>query len=231
VTGPRRDLFGHPVHEKGVRTAGDSYFTPPALARVLVGLLPLEPGDVVLEPSAGGGAFCVALEARGCAVHALDVDPRAPALHMARPWRTQVGDFLTADVGRPQWVVGNPPYAVPGDPVTCKKCKGIPVEGTGACSKCKGVGYTRPMVPMAENHARRALQVAERGVAMLLRLALLAGQKRTLLWRSHPPAIVYVLPQRPSFTGGGTDQYDYMWCVWDNQHQGEPLIRWAPPYR
>lgn len=184
------------MHAQGERTGGDSYYTPPALADVLVGLLPLEPGDTALEPSAGGGAFCRALEARGCLVHALDVDPRAPALNMpARPWRTQVGDFLTAGVGRPIWVVGNPPYR------------------------------------SAEDQVRRALEVADRGVAMLLRLAMLAGQKRSLLWRSHPPAIVYVLPQRPSFTGGGTDQYDYAWMVWDSRREGEPIIRWAPPYR
>ena len=209
---PRRDLFGHPVHAKGKRTGGDSYYTDTRLAQVLVDLLPLNPGDVVLEPSAGGGAFCVALESRGCTVQALDVDPRAPALHMARPWQQRAGDFLTADVGRPQWVVGNPPYAVPGEPKKCSRCKGH-AQG---CIKCQGSGKTRPMVPMAEHHARRGLEVATRGVAMLLRLALLAGQKRSLLWRSHPPSIVHVLPQRPSFTGGGTDQYDYGWFVWDN---------------
>jgi hypothetical protein len=193
---PRRDLFGHPIHARGERTGGDSYYTPPALADVLVGLLPLEPGDTVLEPSAGGGAFCRALEARGCLVHALDVDPRAPALNMpARPWRVQVGDFLSAKVGRPAWVVGNPPY--------------------------RG----------AEDQIYRALEVADRGAAFLLRMALLAGQRRGPLWRSHPPAVVYVLPQRPSFTGGGTDQYDYMWCTWDAEHMGEPIVRWCPPYR
>ena len=229
MTGPRRDLFGHPIHSKGDRTGGDSYYTPPALARMLVGLLPLEPGDTVLEPSAGGGAFCRAIEARGCQVHALDVDPKAPALNMPRrPWRTQVGDFLTTSVERPTWVVGNPPYAVPGDPVQCSKCKGLAPRG---CRKCKGLGYTQPMVPVAEHHARRGLEVAERGVAMLLRLALLAGQKRTVLWQRYPPAVVWVLPQRPSFTGGGTDSYDYAWITWDNQHIGEPVVRWCPPYR
>ena len=36
MTGPRRDLFGHPIHSKGDRTGGDSYYTPSALARMLV---------------------------------------------------------------------------------------------------------------------------------------------------------------------------------------------------
>lgn len=223
-----------PMHEKGVRTAGDSYYTDTRLAKVLVNLLPLEPGDTVLEPSAGGAAFCLELEARGCVVHAMDIDPRAPALHMPRHiWSTQVGDFTldAPSAGRPKWVVGNPPYAKLGEPVMCTKCRGDS-PARQSCKRCKGKGHTTAREPEAENQVHRALGVATRGVAFLLRLAFLATMRRRVsLWQANPPAKVWVLPQRPSFTGKGTDQFDYGWFVWDNEHQGPTELGWAPPYR
>lgn len=52
-------------------------------------------------------------------------------------------------------------------------------------------------------------------VAMLLRLAWLSSGKRAALHRELPPD-VYVLSERPSFTGNGkTDGADYAWFVWD----------------
>jgi hypothetical protein len=52
-------------------------------------------------------------------------------------------------------------------------------------------------------------------VAVLLRLAWLASQKRAAFLRANTPS-VYVLPRRPSFTGRGTDSTDYAWMVWDS---------------
>lgn len=49
-------------------------------------------------------------------------------------------------------------------------------------------------------------------VVFLLRLNYLEGAERALFWRSCPPD-VYVLPNRPSFTGGGTDATAYAWFV------------------
>ncbi|WP_225413829.1 class I SAM-dependent methyltransferase [Stigmatella hybrida] len=52
-------------------------------------------------------------------------------------------------------------------------------------------------------------------VAMLLRLNFLASNKRNTFMREHCPD-VYVLPDRPSFTGKGTDSIEYAWFVWDS---------------
>ncbi|NRD58957.1 MULTISPECIES: hypothetical protein [Corallococcus] len=52
-------------------------------------------------------------------------------------------------------------------------------------------------------------------VAMLLRLNFLASNKRNVFMREHCPD-VYVLPDRPSFTGKGTDSIEYAWFVWDS---------------
>ena len=65
-----------------------------------------------------------------------------------------------------------------------------------------------PPYKHAEAHIRHALEVAPR-VAMLLRLAMLESQKRAPFWEAHPPRKVWVLSERPSFTGGGTDSAAY----------------------
>ncbi len=73
-----------------------------------------------------------------------------------------------------------------------------------------------PPFRLALRFVERALdaQDGHRGTtAALLRLGMLASQARASFWRAAP-ADVYVLPRRPSFTGGGTDSADYAWFVW-----------------
>jgi hypothetical protein len=51
-------------------------------------------------------------------------------------------------------------------------------------------------------------------IAFLLRLNWLGAQERAGFHRRHP-ADIFVLPRRPSFTGGGgTDATEYAWFVW-----------------
>jgi hypothetical protein len=50
-------------------------------------------------------------------------------------------------------------------------------------------------------------------VAMLLRLNWLASRERRELLAGSMPN-VYVLPDRPSFVGGGSDMTEYAWLVW-----------------
>lgn len=71
-----------------------------------------------------------------------------------------------------------------------------------------------------EAHVRHALSTATTGVAFLLRLAFLEGKGRVPFWRDHPAARVYVLSERPSFTGGKTDSCAYGWFIWDRRHIG-----------
>ena len=52
-------------------------------------------------------------------------------------------------------------------------------------------------------------------VAFLLRMGFLASRRRFSLLEEHPPTLVCSLGGRPSFTGGGTDRYDYAFIVWD----------------
>lgn len=92
----------------------DQYFTRDDVARACVEVLPIRPGESVLEPHAGGGAFLRALVATGADLYAYDRD-----LSQSARWGVQVsgtweGDFLSDKLNASgyvfDWIVGNPPY-------------------------------------------------------------------------------------------------------------------------
>ena len=96
------------------RHALDAYYTPHQLAAALVRRLPFLPGQRVLEPSAGGGAFVDALvgHPERLSVTALDVNPRAPAVRLRADALVDAlpgVDFLDHQAPT-DWIVGNPPY-------------------------------------------------------------------------------------------------------------------------
>lgn len=74
------------------------------------------------------------------------------------------------------------------------------------------VAIGNPPYRHAFGFVRRCHELADVTV-MLLRLSFLASSTRARWLRRHPPD-VYVLPNRPSFTGGGTDSTDYGWFAW-----------------
>jgi adenine-specific DNA methylase len=102
------------------------YYTPDALAAWLCAWAIRSPGDAVLEPSCGDGAFVAAAAARLAALGAtaprllgLEVVPREAAaararLHAGPEAAVQEGDFFAwwQQPGRPAFdvVVGNPPF-------------------------------------------------------------------------------------------------------------------------
>jgi hypothetical protein len=75
---------------------------------------------------------------------------------------------------------------------------------------------TNPPFSLARDFVAASLPRA-RYVAMLLRLNFLSSGERANLMRSNAPD-VYVLPNRPSFSGGGrTDSVEYAWFVWPEE--------------
>jgi len=60
-------------------------------------------------------------------------------------------------------------------------------------------------------------------VCMLLRLNFLASGKRCDWMQKNTPD-VYVLPNRPSFRGKGTDATEYAWFVWSAESKGKLKI-------
>ena len=85
----------------------DAYYTPDDLAAKLVGLVPIEATDIVMEPHAGGGAFVRALLPVAGRVLACDVNPDAEGLRLAHS--AHYGSFLACGIGG-RWCVGNPPF-------------------------------------------------------------------------------------------------------------------------
>ena len=71
---------------------------------------------------------------------------------------------------------------------------------------------TNPPYSLALEFAQKACRRSHM-VVFLLRLNWLASAKRHPWIRKHMPDI-YVLPNRPSFDGKGTDATDYAWFVW-----------------
>jgi len=174
---------------RDVRAELDAFYTPDDLARHLVGLLPVLPGDTVLEPSVGGGAFARALKRQE--VTGIDLDPRARGFDHCD--YSEVGDFLAVEKESfdraPRWVVGNPPYS------------------------------------HAQAHVEHALAITGQHVCFLLRLAFLESAKRIQFWRQHPARCVWVLSERPSFTGKGTDSAAYGFFWFDKFWEGSTELR------
>lgn len=188
------------------RVALDAYYTPDAVARACVATIAADVrGTRCWEPHAGGGAFVRALNAAGAVAYYSDINPDAPAYN---------APDLVNGVG------GGHPIPLPIPPCDAR-------EGwtAGALIRPHWI-VGNPPFNDAEAHVRMALDIAAVGVAFLLRLAFLESTKRLPFWRENPPAEVYVLSRRPSFTGGGTDSAAYGWFVWRRGNTDEPVLRW-----
>lgn len=75
------------------------------------------------------------------------------------------------------------------------------------------VALSNPPFSIWQDVVARVMPVAET-VVMLLRLDVLGSAERATWWHEHP-ADVFVMPDRPSFTGdGGNDSNYYAWFVW-----------------
>lgn len=77
---------------------------------------------------------------------------------------------------------------------------------------------TNPPYSLAREFLDVCLSSGTRVVAFLLRINFLGSQDRADWHRAHPCKL-YVLPRRPSFTGGGTDATEYAWFVWGEGHE------------
>ena len=98
----------------GARVEADRYYTPTRLAEAIVERIGVEPGTIALEPSAGAGAFVVALTHRKADVYAVDMDPGAEAFGRLGRSRKSVQQFeapLPGEWPRPSLILGNPPFS------------------------------------------------------------------------------------------------------------------------
>jgi len=99
-----------------------------------------------------------------------------------------------------------------------------------ATSKVDNI-VTNPPYKLAKEFAMHALQLAERKVALFLRLNFLESQGRYSFLKSSPLRTVYVFSKRQTLcpshltiTTGGT--IAYAWYVWEHGYTGKPSLDW-----
>jgi len=89
------------------------------------------------------------------------------------------------------------------------------------------VCITNPPYVFALEMIQHAMTQANQ-VCMLLRLNFLASEKRVVWMQNNTPDI-YVLPNRPSFRGKGSDACEYGWFVWDEHSSGQLYVLDSTP--
>lgn len=72
---------------------------------------------------------------------------------------------------------------------------------------------TNPPFNHALEFIKKSLELRPEYVCMLLRLNFLGSEERSTFLKTYMPDI-YVVPNRPSFSGSGTDSIEYAWFVW-----------------
>jgi hypothetical protein len=174
----------------GQRTEADYYPTPAWCVHRLLEEVDL-PGGQWLEPAAGTGMLIEAVNAVR-----RDIQWRAVEL------RDACESPLSRVVG-PSGQVSIMDFLQVAPPDSEQECTVIITNPP----------YSRAM-PMIEH----SLEFGARFIVMLLRLNFLASESRATFMRQHSPD-VYVLPNRPSFSGHGTDSIDYAWFVWHGRQQ------------
>jgi hypothetical protein len=91
---------------------------------------------------------------------------------------------------------------------------------------------SNPPYAFAEAFIERALSLASRKVAMLLRLSFLEGQRRGEMFQRTPLARVWVFSSRVSMPPGDVaveangGAVAFAWFVWEHGHSGPPSLGW-----
>lgn len=180
---------------RGPRLGGpdDFYVTPSwCVDRLLDVWTPPSAGNFC-EPAAGDGAIIKAVNKRLGKRDWLAIECRATAAQAIREAGAEpvIADFLT-------WQPAS-------------------TDQTAAVSWL----ITNPPYSLCEQFIRRAHQLFTYApLVFLVRLGFLASEQRLALWRDVGTPDVFVLPNRPSFTGNGTDSADYAWIVIGNAPGG-----------
>lgn len=78
---------------------------------------------------------------------------------------------------------------------------------------------TNPPFTLAQEFIEKSFEIAsdDTEIIMLLRLSFLESKKRHNFWKKYPVDHLYILSERPSFTGKGTDAAAYAWFVWNSK--------------
>lgn len=96
---------------------------------------------------------------------------------------------------------------------------------------------TNPPFRLAEQFVERGLELAEHGVALLVRSVFVEGVGRyERLYRDRPPAVIAQFTERVPMVKGRLDPKastatSYAWIVWAKEPVKETRLAWIPPCR
>lgn len=180
---------------RGPRLGGDkdNYPTPEwCIHRLLDEWIP-RPG-LLLEPCAGDGRIIQTVDSRLRPEHfiwaALEIreECRRDLSQLARRQGRlvfQITDFLTN--------------------------QDLPVDTDGTLTTV----ISNPPYNVAEKVIRRAREVGPHAdIVMLMRIGFLASEARGAFFEEHGVPDIYVLPNRPIFVKGTSDNTEYAWYIW-----------------
>jgi hypothetical protein len=92
---------------------------------------------------------------------------------------------------------------------------------SGAPDKFFHVSIGNPPYLFAREFAEECIRTSEE-TSLLLRLNFFGSQKRDSFFREFGTPDVYILPNRPSFVGEGTDRTEYAWFNWNTMTGKRP---------
>ena len=88
---------------------------------------------------------------------------------------------------------------------------------------------TNPPYNLALQFAIQGLRLAEKKLALFLRLNFLEGQKRYSFFKSSPLKTVYIFSKRQTLSATGVEKggtIAYAWYVWEQGYTGSPQLDW-----
>ena len=95
--------------------------------------------------------------------------------------------------------------------------------------RCDNI-VTNPPYRNALDFVAHATFLAERKVAMLLKLNFLEGVERATFFENKPPARVWVFKRRQALmkngVASGAGMMTFAWFVWEAGHDGAPVVGW-----
>lgn len=178
------------------RRKDDAYYTPAWVTRLLMEHvidLNVFTEGSCLEPSAGDGAIVSEVSA-----YCVAAGYRTPPLWFLRELDPEKEAAIShwGEVRIGDWLAMDEPY------------------GFDNC-------IMNPPYNQAQQFVEKAVDLCA-DVYALLRLNYLGSVKRNAFLRKSTPD-VYVIPNRPSFTGKGTDATEYAWFHWGSNSLGGSL--------
>jgi len=173
-----------------IRTGTDTYYTPAYCTHRIIEALPQLPGGVWCDAGAGNGEILKAVKSLRDDIVWVAIELREECEESLEAAATvvHIGDFLEVTPQLHRRLLSRvshlPKYSVL---------------------------VMNPPFRIAFEFLQKALEIADY-VVMLQRINFLGSRERSDFFRADPPDL-YVLPDRPSFTGGQGDSIEYGWFV------------------